>query len=67
MEDAATIVSGERKYTEMEVFDNLNMTDSGEKTCPSTSLCVDFLSTSGIMKTESNIRPGSQLLRIRGR
>ncbi len=27
MEDAATIVSGERKYTEMEVFDNLNMTD----------------------------------------
>lgn len=27
MEDAATIVSGDQKYTEMEVFDNLNMTD----------------------------------------
>ncbi len=27
MEDSATIVSGNQKYTEMEVFDNLNMTD----------------------------------------
>ena len=27
MEDSATIVSGDQKYTEMEVFDNLNMTD----------------------------------------
>ena len=27
MEDGATIVSGDQKYTEMEVFDNLNMTD----------------------------------------
>ena len=27
MEDGATIVSGDQKYTEMEAFDNLNMTD----------------------------------------
>lgn len=27
MEDSATILSGDQKYTEMEVFDNLNMTD----------------------------------------
>jgi hypothetical protein len=27
MEDGATILSGDQKYTEMEVFDNLNMTD----------------------------------------